>query len=140
MCCGTSTMCASCKNGNITPPPQLLRNIDHVCKLQERQHHPPTPCVAEHPPCVQVVRTVTSPPHPSCCVTSTMCASCKNGNITPPTPCVAEHPPCVQVVRTVTSPPHPSCCGTSTMCANCKNGNITHPPHVLRNVHHVCKL
>ena len=99
MCCGTPTMCASCQKGNITPPapcvaehrpcvqvartvtsphpPHVVRNIDHVCKLPERSHHPPPPHVLRNTDhaCVQVARTVTSP-HP--------------------TPCVAEHRPCVR--------------------------------------------
>ena len=76
MCCGTPAMCACCKNGKVAHP---------------------TPCIAEDRPCVQVDRTVTSPPHPMCCGTQTMCASCKNGNITHPTPCVAEHRQCTSV-------------------------------------------
>ena len=114
MCCGTTTMCASCKNGNITPP---------------------SACVAEHRPCVQVARTVTSPPHPMCCGTSTMCASCKNGSITPPTPCVAEHPPCVQVARTVTSPPPPHV-STYAKITN-STGSLMTP--VAKTLLHICK-
>ena len=190
-------MCASCQNGNVTPPaPCGAEHRPCVQVARTVTSPPPTPCVAEHRPCMcaSCQNGNITPPHPMCCGTSTMCASCQNGNITPPAPCVAEHRPCVQVARTVTSPhppqvlrntdhvcklpershhpphpmccgtptmcascqngnitpPHPMCCGTSTMCASCKNGNIT-PPHTMccgtptmcascQNTDHVCKL
>ena len=88
-CSVAPTMCASARN-------MMLRNTNHVCKCKECYHPHPTPpqphpmvlrstdhvckCkkhdVAHRQPCVQVQRTLSSPPHPTppptSCVASTM--------------------------------------------------------------------